>query len=39
MRLGVSVGMVAGEVGGDVGQINAGNGELSGVYVLWMPVC
>jgi hypothetical protein len=39
MRLGVSVGMVAGEVGGDVGQSNAGNGELSGVYVLWTRVC
>ncbi len=39
MRLGVSVGMVAGEVGGDVGQSNAGNGELSSMYVLWLRVC
>ncbi len=39
MRLGVSVGVVAGEVGHNVGQSNAGNGELSSVYMLWTRVC
>jgi hypothetical protein len=38
MRLGVSNGVVAGKVGGNVGQSNAGNGELSSVYVLWTRV-
>jgi hypothetical protein len=39
MRLGVSVGVVARDVGGDVRQSNAGNGELSSVYMLWTCVC